>query len=43
MSSIPKGAKDTGVKISRAEMEGLREMFSDLSDKEIRELYKKVN
>lgn len=39
-SNVPKGAKDNGVNISRRELESYREMFPELSDKEINRLYK---
>lgn len=42
-SSVPKGAKDTSTYISRGEMAEYREMFPDLSDKEIKRLYKSAN
>lgn len=43
-SSVPKGAKDTSTRISNVEMASLRETFGDeLSDAEIRALYKKVS
>lgn len=42
-SSVPKGAKDTSVNISKSEMASLRDVFGeDLSDKEIKALYKRV-
>ncbi|MBQ3015260.1 MAG: hypothetical protein IJD79_00610 [Clostridia bacterium] len=41
-SNVPKASKDNSVKISRAEMEECREMFPNLSDKEIIALYKKT-
>ena len=42
-SSVPKGSKDTGVKMTRSELAEYREMFPHLSDKEINDLYKKAN
>lgn len=43
-SSVPKRAKDTSTHISNVEMASLRETFGDeLSDAEIRALYKKVS
>ncbi len=42
-SSVPKSAKDTGVNLSKRELENYREMFPELSDKEIRALYKNAN
>ncbi len=42
-SSVPKGSKDTGVKMTRSELLEYREMFPGLSDKEINDLYKKAN
>ena len=43
-SSVPKGAKDTSTNLSKSEMARLRETFGDeLSDREIKELYKKVS
>lgn len=41
-SNVPVASKDTGVKISRAEMNQMREMFPDKSDKELIALYKKT-
>ena len=42
-SSVPKGAKDTSVNISKKEMQSLRETFgNELSDSEIKALYRKV-
>lgn len=42
-SSVPKGAKDVSVKITRKELDDYREMFPELSDKQIKELYKSAN
>lgn len=42
-SSVPKGAKDTSTYISKGEMAEYREMFPNLSDKEIKRLYKTAN
>lgn len=42
VSSVPRGAKDTSITLSRAEIEGYREMFPGKSDKEIVALYRKV-
>ena len=39
-SSVPKGAKDNGISISKKELAEYRDMFPDLSDKEIERLYK---
>lgn len=41
-SIVPKGAKDTSVKITRSELDSYREMFPDLNDKQIAALYSKV-
>ncbi len=41
-SNVPIASKDTSVKISRAEMETMRDLFPDKSDKEIIALYKKT-
>ena len=41
-SSVPKGAKDTSVSISRSELNEYRDMFPDLSDAEIKKLYKRA-
>ena len=41
-SNVPIASKDTSVKISRAEMESMRDLFPDKSDKEIIALYKKT-
>jgi hypothetical protein len=43
VSNVPRASKDTStVKISRADMEQLRDLFPDKSDKEIIALYKKT-
>lgn len=43
-SSVPKSAKDTSIKLSKSEMRSLRETFGeDMTDAEIKELYKKVS
>lgn len=42
-SSVPKGSKDTGVKMTHSELAQYREYFPELSDKEINDLYKKAN
>lgn len=42
-SNVPKGAKDTSTFISKSEMETYREMFPDLSDQQIKQLYKSTN
>ncbi len=42
-SSVPKGAKDTSVNISKAEMARLSDIFGNLSKSEIKALYKKVS
>lgn len=41
-SNVPIASKDTSIKISRAEMNQMREMFPDKSDKELIALYKKT-
>lgn len=41
-SNVPIASKDTSVKITRAEMETMRDLFPDKSDKEIIALYKKT-
>lgn len=41
-STVPIAAKDTSIKISRAEMDAMRDLFPDKSDKEIVALYKKT-
>lgn len=41
-SNVPIASKDTSVKISRAEMNQMREMFPNKSDKELIALYKKT-
>lgn len=41
-SNVPKSSRDTSIKISRAEMEQLRDLFPNASDKEIIALYKKT-
>ena len=41
-SNVPKSSRDTSIKISRAEMDQLRDLFADMSDKEIIALYKKT-
>lgn len=41
-SNVPIASKDTSVKISRAEMETMRDLFPDKSDKELVALYKKT-
>ena len=41
-SNVPIASKDTSVKISRSEMEQMRDMFPDKSDKELIALYKKT-
>ena len=42
-SSVPKGAKDTSVNMTRRELDEYRDMFPELSDKQIKELYKSAN
>lgn len=42
VSSVPRGAKDTSITLSRAEIEGYREMFPGMSDKDIVALYRKA-
>lgn len=39
-SSVPKGARDNGAGMSQRDLEGYRDMFPDLSDREIQKLYK---
>ncbi len=41
-SNVPIASKDTSIKISRGEMEQMRELFPDKSDKELVALYKKT-
>lgn len=41
-SNVPIASKDTSVRISRAEMESMRDLFPDKSDKELVALYKKT-
>lgn len=41
-SNVPIASKDTSVKITRAEMETMRDLFPDKSDKELVALYKKT-
>ena len=41
-SNVPIASKDTSVKITRAEMQQMRDIFPDMSDKEIIALYKKT-
>ena len=41
-SNVPIASKDTSVKISRAEMETMRDLFPDKSNKELVALYKKT-
>ena len=41
-SSVPKGAKDVSVNMTRAELADYREMFPELSDSEIKQLYKQA-
>lgn len=41
-SNVPKAAKNNSISISKAEMEECRELFPELSDKEIVALYKKT-
>lgn len=42
-SNVPKMSKDTGAKLTRAELAEFRETFPNLTDKEIIKLYKSVN
>lgn len=42
-SSVPKGAKDVSVNMTRRELDEYRDMFPELSDKQIKELYKSAN
>ena len=39
-SAVPAGSKDDGIAISQRELNEWRDLFPDLSDKEIRQLYK---
>lgn len=39
-STVPKGSKDSGIKMSRAELNAWRDMFPNKSDKEIAKLYR---
>ena len=41
-SNVPISAKDTSIKISRSDMEQMRDLFPDKSDKELIALYKKT-
>lgn len=41
-SSVPKGAKDTGVSIPSDELDLYHEMYPDLTDKQLENLYKRV-
>jgi hypothetical protein len=41
-TSVPKGAKDDSITMSKSELASFRETFSGMSDKEIAALYKKV-
>lgn len=41
-SNVPIASKDTSIKISRADMEQMRDLFPDKSDKELVALYKKT-
>lgn len=41
-SNVPIAAKDTSVKITRSEMQQMRDLFPDMSDKELVALYKKT-
>lgn len=41
-SSVPKGAKDVSIKISRSQMEEFRSMMPDATDEEIKRYYKKA-
>ena len=41
-SNVPIASKDTSIKITRSEMEQMRELFPDKSDKELVALYKKT-
>lgn len=42
-SNVPKGAKDTSTFIPKSEMETYREMFPELTDQQIKKLYKSTN
>lgn len=42
-SNVPKMSRDTGAKLTRAELAEFREMFPDKSDAEIVKLYRQVN
>lgn len=41
-SNVPVAARDTSVKITRGEMEQMRELFPEMSDKQLVALYKKT-
>lgn len=41
-SNVPIAAKDTSVKITRSEMQQMRDLFPDMSDKDLVALYKKT-
>lgn len=41
-STVPIAAKDTSIKISRADMQQMRDLFPNMSDKELVALYKKT-
>lgn len=42
-SSVPKGSKDTGAKMTRTEYREWKDLFPDLSDKELLKLYRDTN
>lgn len=41
-SSVPKGAKDTGSKMTRSELNYYRELLPDATDEEIKKIYKRI-
>jgi hypothetical protein len=41
-SSVPKGAKDTGSKITRSELNYYRDLLPDATDEEIKKIYKRI-
>lgn len=41
-SNVPKGSKDTSLRMTRRELESYRDLFPGMSDKEITELYRGV-
>jgi hypothetical protein len=41
-SSVPKGAKDTGSKMTRSELNYYRDLLPDATDEEIKKIYKRI-